>query len=119
MVLAIRKLILELESWGLSTRRGHLPRTGPHPHHPGRDVRRRNMLYINLFHTESRLFMKVEVDAHRCQGHTLCAMAAPELFELSDIDGHATAVDAEVPAEREETAREAARSCPEQAITIL
>jgi ferredoxin len=77
------------------------------------------MLCINLFHTESRLFMKVEVDAHRCQGHTLCAMAAPELFELSDIDGHATAVDAEVSADREETAREAARSCPEQAITIL
>lgn len=36
--------------------------------------------------------MKAEVDPQRCQGHTLCAVAAPPtLFELSDIDGHATA----------------------------
>jgi len=46
-------------------------------------------------------------------------MAAPALFELSEIDGHATAVAAEVTAVLEETAREASRSCPEQAITIL
>ncbi|MGX7724887.1 MAG: ferredoxin [Rhodococcus sp.] len=63
--------------------------------------------------------MKVEVDPHRCQGHTLCAMAAPTLFELSDIDGHATAVDTEVPADLTESAREAYRSCPEQAISVL
>lgn len=63
--------------------------------------------------------MKVEVDSGRCQGHTLCAMAAPTLFELSDIDGHATAVDTEVPADLAESAREAYRSCPEQAISVL
>ncbi len=63
--------------------------------------------------------MKVEVDPHRCQGHTLCAMAAPTLFELSDIDGHATAVDTEVPVDLAESAREAYRSCPEQAISVL
>ena len=62
--------------------------------------------------------MKVEVDPQRCQGHTLCAMAAPDLFELSEIDGHATAVDANVPAGLGDSAREASRSCPEQAITI-
>ena len=62
--------------------------------------------------------MKVQVDSHRCQGHTLCAMAAPDSLELSDIDGHSTPVSEDVPAGREEDVREAARSCPEQAISI-
>lgn len=46
-------------------------------------------------------------------------MAAPEVFELSDIDGHASVVDEDVPADLEEKVREAARSCPEQAITVF
>jgi ferredoxin len=62
--------------------------------------------------------MKVKVDSERCQGHTLCAMAAPESFELSDIDGHATAVDKDVPTHLREMAREASRSCPEQAVSL-
>jgi ferredoxin len=63
--------------------------------------------------------MKVRVDPDRCQGHTLCAMAAPDVFELSEIDGHATAIDTEIPEHLEENVHEAVRSCPEQAITIL
>jgi len=35
--------------------------------------------------------VEVKVDPERCQGHTLCAMAAPDVFEPSDIDGHASA----------------------------
>ncbi|OMC41423.1 ferredoxin [Mycobacterium sp. GA-1841] len=63
--------------------------------------------------------MRVEVDPSRCQGHTLCAMIAPEIFELDDTDGHAhVAVDV-VPAEYHEQVHEAVRSCPEQAIHIL
>lgn len=62
--------------------------------------------------------MKIRVDPDKCQGHTLCAMRAPQLFELSEIDGHSSAVVDEVPADQEELAREAANSCPEQAITI-
>jgi ferredoxin len=62
--------------------------------------------------------MKVRVDPDKCQGHTLCAMRAPDLFELSEIDGHSSAVADEVPASREAEALEAARSCPEQAITL-
>ena len=62
--------------------------------------------------------MKVRVDPDICQGHTLCAMTAPGLFVLSDEDGHAQAVTEEVPAGQEELAREAARSCPEQAILL-
>lgn len=62
--------------------------------------------------------MKVWVDPERCQGHTLCAMRAPEVFTLSDIDGHSTAIDGVVPAELEAAVREARGSCPEQAITV-
>lgn len=63
--------------------------------------------------------MKLYVDPERCQGHTLCAMRAPELFTLDDIDGHSTAIDGEVPAGLENSAEEAIRSCPEQAISII
>ena len=62
--------------------------------------------------------MKVHVDPEKCQGHTLCAMRAPALFELSEIDGHSSAVAGEVPADVEAAALEAARSCPEQAISL-
>jgi len=62
--------------------------------------------------------MRVHVDPEKCQGHTLCAMRAPDLFELSEIDGHSSAVADEIPAGREADASEAARSCPEQAISL-
>ena len=42
--------------------------------------------------------MKVHVDPERCQGHTLCAMIAPDLFTLDDVDGHSSAISGEVPA---------------------
>lgn len=61
--------------------------------------------------------MKVKVEGSICQGHTLCAMAAPRVFQLDDEDGHATAISEDVPPELEGSAHEAARSCPEQAIT--
>jgi ferredoxin len=62
--------------------------------------------------------VKVSVDGQRCQGHTLCSMIAPESFELDDVDGHASPVSEVVPAGREDAVREAAHSCPEQAIVI-
>lgn len=62
--------------------------------------------------------MKVRVDQDRCQGHTLCAMIAPEMFQLSDIDGSSSAVTEVVPPDQESLVREAAQSCPEQAILI-
>ena len=63
--------------------------------------------------------MKVRVDPELCQGHTLCAMTAPELFVLSDYDGHASAANEDVPADKEVLAKDAARSCPEQAIILF
>lgn len=62
--------------------------------------------------------MKVSVNTEICQGHTLCAMAAPQLFGLNDEDGHSYALSEDVPPHLEELAREAASSCPEQAITV-
>jgi ferredoxin len=62
--------------------------------------------------------VKVHVDSERCQGHTLCAMIAPKVFELDEIDGHSSPVSEDVPADQEDKVREAARSCPEQAISI-
>jgi ferredoxin len=62
--------------------------------------------------------MKVHVDPGLCQGHTLCSMIAPEVFELDEIDGHSSPVSEEVPVELEDRVREAVRSCPEQAISI-
>ncbi|OBA71394.1 ferredoxin [Mycobacterium sp. 1554424.7] len=62
--------------------------------------------------------MKVWVDPERCQGHTLCAMIAPDSFQLNDIDGSSSAIDEVVPADKEDQVREAAHSCPEQAIVV-
>jgi ferredoxin len=62
--------------------------------------------------------VKVSVDSERCQGHTLCAMIAPDAFQLSDIDGTASPVNDVVPADQEDAVREAVHSCPEQAIAI-
>jgi ferredoxin len=62
--------------------------------------------------------VKVFVDSERCQGHTLCAMIAPDSFELNDIDGTSAPVTEDVPAHQEDAVREAVHSCPEQAIAI-
>lgn len=62
--------------------------------------------------------MKVWVDPERCQGHTLCKMIAPDSFELDDIDGHSHAVNEIVPDDQRDLVREAANSCPEQAIMV-
>ncbi|MCV7317098.1 ferredoxin [Mycolicibacillus parakoreensis] len=62
--------------------------------------------------------MKVWVDPQRCQGHGLCHMIAPESFDLDDVDGHSTAVTADVAADQEELVTEAMQSCPERAIFI-
>jgi ferredoxin len=62
--------------------------------------------------------VKVWVDPERCQGHTLCAMIAPDSFQLSDIDGSSSAISEVVPDDQLDQVREAAQSCPEQAIII-
>lgn len=62
--------------------------------------------------------MRAYVDESRCQGHTLCNLAAPGIFGLRDEDGHAYVEDHEVPRELEGAARRAEAGCPERAIVI-
>jgi len=45
-------------------------------------------------------------------------MIAPDSFVLDDIEGHASAASEDVPPDHEDVVREAAHSCPEQAILI-
>lgn len=65
--------------------------------------------------------MRIGVDLGKCQGHTLCAIAAPELFDLDDDDGHAIVKPANglIPADLEQDAARAMMTCPEQAIHEL
>jgi ferredoxin len=62
--------------------------------------------------------VRVHVDESLCQGHTLCAMAAPEVFHLRDEDGHAYVAVTEFTPTIMEAARRAASTCPEQAIVV-
>jgi ferredoxin len=63
--------------------------------------------------------MQVHIDPDVCQGHTLCSLAAPQVFRLREDDGHAYVESPDVPEELEELVRKAAATCPEGAISIL
>jgi ferredoxin len=62
--------------------------------------------------------VRVSVDADRCQGHTACAMAAPDVFGLSDDDGHSIVLLPEVPTHLEDAVRKASLNCPERAVLL-
>lgn len=60
--------------------------------------------------------MKAVVDADLCTGCELCVDTCPEVFEMED-DIAVVIVDT-VPADAEDDAKEAAESCPAEAITF-
>ena len=60
--------------------------------------------------------MKAVVDADLCTGCELCVDTCPDVFEMGD-DVAVAKVDV-VPAEFEDDARDAAESCPAEAISI-
>ena len=60
--------------------------------------------------------MRGRVKDDVCQGHGMCLLACPELFQLSDEDGHAYLLAEDVPPELEAKVDQAVRGCPEQAI---
>ena len=62
--------------------------------------------------------VRVYVDEAVCQGHTLCAMAAPGIFRLRDEDGHAYVTLDELTPEEYAQALKAASTCPEGAIIV-
>jgi len=60
--------------------------------------------------------MRVRIKDDLCQGHAMCRLACPEVFHLSDEDGHAYVLDDKVPPKLEANVKQAVQSCPEQAI---
>jgi ferredoxin len=62
--------------------------------------------------------MRLLLDNDRCQGHQMCAIAAPELFGSDEIGNAVLLVEGDVPSELEAKARRAAANCPERAITV-
>jgi ferredoxin len=67
---------------------------------------------------DGETLMRVRVDPELCQGHGMCHMSAPEIFQLREDDGHSYVLFEEVPPELEDAARLGAESCPECAITV-
>ena len=61
--------------------------------------------------------MRATVDADACTGCGLCPDICPEVFELND-DGIAEVKVDSVPSEAADSAREAAESCPVEAISL-
>jgi ferredoxin len=61
--------------------------------------------------------MKVFVDSAVCQGHARCWERAPYVFELND-EGHAIVKLVDVEGDEADLAREAAKNCPERAISV-
>jgi ferredoxin len=61
--------------------------------------------------------IEVSVNRNKCCGYGLCAEICPEVFELDDM-GFALVTGAAVPQALAGRAREAAETCPEEAITI-
>lgn len=62
--------------------------------------------------------MRVSVDLGLCQGHGVCHMSAPDVFELDEEDGHSIVITDPVPPELEDDAQLGADSCPERAIKV-
>jgi ferredoxin len=62
--------------------------------------------------------MKIIFTAEKCQGHQMCAIAAPMLFGSDDFGNATVLVDGDLTAGQELLARKAANNCPERAIQI-
>jgi ferredoxin len=62
--------------------------------------------------------MRVEVDPDLCESNAVCVGLAPDVFELGGDDLASVLVD-EIPADREEDARQAVMLCPKIALKLL
>ena len=61
--------------------------------------------------------MNVSIDESGCIGCGLCTQVCPEVFEMGD-SGVAEVIMEEVPENLEDSAQEAADSCPVDVITV-
>jgi ferredoxin len=60
--------------------------------------------------------MKVRIDPELCTGDEICVQMCPEVFEMEG--DKAIVLQEEVPEELQDSVREAADSCPSEAIII-
>ena len=60
--------------------------------------------------------MRVNVDWNLCDGNGVCAIEAPEVFELDD-DEYSVVLTDPVPADQEALAEQAIAACPRAAIS--
>ncbi|WP_432843233.1 ferredoxin [Dactylosporangium sp. CA-092794] len=61
--------------------------------------------------------LQVEVDRVACEGHALCLVYAPEVFDMDDEERAVVLLDP-VPGELHAAVEEAAGNCPVQAIRL-
>lgn len=62
--------------------------------------------------------MRIEVDSDRCEGHGLCEVAAPEVFELDDDALVRLRIEGDIPVALQDAAARAAGVCPVAALTV-
>ncbi|MBE8516763.1 ferredoxin [Amycolatopsis sp. H6(2020)] len=61
--------------------------------------------------------MRIEADLDLCQGHAMCELEAPEVFEVPKR-GTVVVLDETPPAALRVKVENAVRSCPTQALTL-
>ncbi|TDC87718.1 ferredoxin [Actinomadura sp. 7K507] len=62
--------------------------------------------------------MRVEADLDLCQGHAMCEMEAPDVFEVPP-KGKVLILDDEPPEDMRAEVQAAVRYCPTQALKLL
>lgn len=62
--------------------------------------------------------LRIEIDSNACEANGLCVEFLPEALELGDDDVLRLRL-AVLPAALEQRAREAAQSCPRQALRVI
>lgn len=58
---------------------------------------------------------QLSIDSQKCQGHAMCYLLSPELFQVDD-EGRGEVIEPMIDATREQAAVVAIERCPEQAI---
>lgn len=62
--------------------------------------------------------MKVKIDLEKCMGHAICHAFLPDVFEIDANTGQSVVKLAEIPEHLREQVKQAALSCPENAIAM-
>ncbi|MEO3827288.1 ferredoxin [Actinomadura sp. B10D3] len=62
--------------------------------------------------------MRIEADLDLCQGHAMCELEAPDVFEVPR-KGKVRVLDAEPPDDQRAEVTAAVRYCPTQALKLL